>query len=352
MTHIDSSEISIVVQGAINNEYTKLVLESLRKSFSKSEIILSTWKGSDVSGLDFDILVENQDPGAPVLFPQSKQYHNLNRQIISTINGIKNATKKYVLKTRTDIIFNNCSVLDWFDKFDKRIEYCKILEKKVIICNYYVRFPNILPFHVSDWVFFGLKKDVENIWDIPLEPEPDYTKWFYNHELLPEHKNNGEYSHFRHRYCAEQYIWSEFLKKNGINFTFENMFDVTKENINLTNISFVNNLIILPMKKYGIHFLKFYSEDVKDIYTFTHYEMLYKKYIDTSYTINIIKILTTNKKILKCQKKLKKHIRKFLKPLKKQHIIFEPFSILFYFFKFLILTFMVSITYIKEINNV
>ena len=114
MRHIDSSEISVVVQGAISDKFTKRVLVSIRKYLPKSEIILSTWKGSDVSGLSYDILIENEDPGAIILFPQWKQYHNLNRQIVSTQNGIAKASKKYILKIRTDIVLKNRGFLQYF----------------------------------------------------------------------------------------------------------------------------------------------------------------------------------------------------------------------------------------------
>ncbi len=335
MLKIKSKDISVVVQGAINYEYTRRVLKSIRKYLPHAEIILSTWKNSDVVGLDYDILVENTDPGAPILFRGTKQYHNLNRQIVSTLNGIKRATRKYVLKTRTDIEFTSANFLKYFDRFKKRSEDCKILKKRVLICNYYARLAKVFPFHISDWVFFGLKEDVQNIWDIPLAPEPEYTEWFYHHQLQPNHLDKGEYSYFRHRYCAEQYIWSEFLKKNGVKLKFDHMFDITDENIKLTELSFANNLVILSMQQFGINFLKFFSYEVVDIYTFPHWETLYRKYIEKKYKVGIKTKIFTNEKCLKCLKKIQKHGRNFIAPCKKTvKWVFEIFSITFYLIKF------------------
>ena len=42
---IDKKDISVVVQGAIDKEWTPLCLKSIRKYLPESEIILSTWGG-------------------------------------------------------------------------------------------------------------------------------------------------------------------------------------------------------------------------------------------------------------------------------------------------------------------
>ena len=63
---IKSDEISVVVQGAINNKYTPICLASIRKIFPYATIILSTWKNSKTENLDYDVLIENEDPGSEV----------------------------------------------------------------------------------------------------------------------------------------------------------------------------------------------------------------------------------------------------------------------------------------------
>ena len=71
MARVATSDISVVVQGAIagpskdGKAYpTRDCLLSIRRRLPGAEIILSTWKGSDVTGLDYDQLVLNDDPGA------------------------------------------------------------------------------------------------------------------------------------------------------------------------------------------------------------------------------------------------------------------------------------------------
>ena len=308
---IKSEDISVVVQGAVSKQFTQKVLKSIRKCLPNAEIILSTWEDSDLRNLDYDALIENEDPGAEILYRGSNVQHNLNRQIVSSINGIKAATRKYVLKTRTDVLLEHNGFIDYFNHFPKRNESYRILHNRVIICQYYSRIASDLPFHPSDWAFFGLKEDVENIFDIPLAPEPETTSWFYEHPLRNRHNNkNYPFHFFRHRYCAEQYIWSKFLQKY-VDFEFKDMFDVSPENIYLTEISFANNLLILSDKQYGLKFLKGKPAEFSPYYSYLDWLKLYKKYCDNDYKIPIIKY---DKKLNKYKQKFGKHINVVKKP--------------------------------------
>ena len=79
--------MSVVVQGAIDKDYTSKCLASIRKYLPEAEIILSTWEGCDVEGLDYDNLLLNKDPGTSDLIRKYPFEHpnNVNRQIVSTI---------------------------------------------------------------------------------------------------------------------------------------------------------------------------------------------------------------------------------------------------------------------------
>ena len=62
INNIDTKDISVVVQGAIDKGYTPLCLKSIIKYLPESEIILSTWEGSEVDNLDYDVLILSEDP--------------------------------------------------------------------------------------------------------------------------------------------------------------------------------------------------------------------------------------------------------------------------------------------------
>ena len=279
MRHIDSSEISVVVQGAISDKFTKRVLVSIRKYLPKSEIILSTWKGSDVSDLDYDQLVLSKDPGTKILLNNNIPL-NLNRQITSTLNGLRKATRKFALKIRTDIELTSDSFLNYFNKYNDYDYSYKFFQNRILMCEKYIRYSKYLCFHISDWVQFGYKDDLLKLWDIPLANEKKIVNYFAKHQLTSEHIWHI-FKDFRRQYCAEQYIWIEFLKKY-MHIDFKHMFDSTDENVQLTEDTFLNNILPLSEEQFGIKFLKY--DTVNDFcYTYNDWGEMYVKKFGTKF---------------------------------------------------------------------
>lgn len=245
--NIHSDEISVVMQGALSKEFTKRGLLSIRAYLSNAEIILSTWEGSDVSSLEglYDKLILNKDPGG-VVFNAKGNEQNQNRQILSTKNGIKTSSKKYVLKIRTDMCLLGIKFLSYFDKYPARnVEY-SILKKRILINSLYTRLANKIPsntkpflFHISDWMMFGLREDLVNVWDIPLAPEPETSQYFLMHPEIPHY--DGCFT----RYHAEQYIWLKFLEKNGYKIDYEHWKCYSDKLKEISNLSLINNTILL-----------------------------------------------------------------------------------------------------------
>lgn len=205
-------DISFVVQGAIagkpfdktKDRHTYLCLQSIRKHFPGSFIVLSTWKGSDLKNLDYDMCVENDDPGVSILGDLSQ---NGFRQIVSSVGGLKKVSTKYAVKVRSDLIFKNNNILKYFEKYNKYSfdpEY-KIVKKRVVLlttCNPKRR--SKFPFNAADWLYFGLTEDIRDIFDIPLVKGDFVTK--------DEYDGNREKKCIS-PYSAEQYIWFGFLSK-------------------------------------------------------------------------------------------------------------------------------------------
>lgn len=281
---IDLKDITFVVQGTVSgksfdkekNRYTYLCLKSIRKHFPDSIIILSTWKGEDVNDLDFDLLIQSDDPGISMLGDFTQ---NCFRQIISSVEGLKKVNTKYSVKVRSDIIFKNSNFIKYFEKYNDLAfdnEY-KILKKRVSMllpCNPKRRLK--FPYNAADWFYFGLAEDVLNIFDIPLKKG--------NFILKHEHDNNKEKTCIS-PYSGEQYIWFGFISKYK-NINFKYLRDISNNNIQESEKYFANNSILISAKMAGINSLKYpnaiYAQipclSDNGIYTWTEYKKMLNKY--------------------------------------------------------------------------
>ena len=259
---ISSDRISVVVQGPVvggpqeapDKRLTDACLTSVRQHLPKAEIVLSTWKGTDISNLDFDVLIESEDPGALFFAGNAKLRNNVNRQIISSQNGLQATTRPYALKLRSDMIVRSTNFLSFFEKFGVRSDW-SMLRSKVVASTLYSRIPGLLgqwPYHPGDWYFFGLKDDVLDIWDIPSAPEPETTLWFVNQ---PRPRNDVDPT-CMNRYTPEQYIWLTFLRKH-MDVRCDYQWDLDAKAIEGTERTFASNLVLISPKQAGLSFEKY-----------------------------------------------------------------------------------------------
>lgn len=250
---IKSKDISVVVQGAVDIENTPLCLKSIRKYLPDAQIILSTWEGSDVEGLDYDILVLNSDPGAPdyVRSDGAITPCNINRLLVSTYRGLQKANRKYALKLRSDLYLSDSNFLKYFKKYTLRNDKYVFFEQKVIISSVYTKLTshiNNMPvcYHPTDWLFFGLRNDLLTYFDIPLANEENFFKWKFKNPL------NNPYPKCQDRYFIEQYYFiNAFSKKFNLNYD-----DITcwsAYSINLWKQLLVNNFIVLDLATLKIY---------------------------------------------------------------------------------------------------
>ncbi|HXJ41013.1 MAG TPA: WavE lipopolysaccharide synthesis family protein, partial [Bryobacteraceae bacterium] len=254
-----SRDLSFVVQGLVNRDISPLTgapitqscLASLRQHYPDAEVILSTWRGVDVDGLDFDKVVFNDDPGAWNAFRPGAavKLDNTNRQIVSTRNGLRQATRKYAAKIRCDMIFQGNDWMAHYHRYPARGKDWIIFRERVITCSMWARDPRCpytdQPLHPPDWMHIGLKEDIQLLWDIDLQPEPESSQWFLNRRVnLPDSADDDI-----RRYSPEQYLWCTLLKKFG-EVHFEERGQNSDENTRLTEITFANNLIILDLPQF------------------------------------------------------------------------------------------------------
>lgn len=283
-----ASEVSVVVQGPIvGGGVTEKCLASIRKNLPGAEIILSTWVGSLVSGLDYDLLVDNQDPG-PIWITDahwpSPYINNVNRQIVSTLGGLRLVTRKYTLKIRTDFLLQGDGFLKYFGQYHKRSPSFKFFEERILACTVHARNPRrVYPrhshlFHPGDFIFFGLTPDMLKLWDV------NPAAYTVTDLSSAERANLGkEHTRFTRLY-PEQCIWTGCLAQFPEVRLPHLFYSDCGQLLAVSEESLVNNLVFLQPEMWPVLWLKERAVgDIRDWmahYTHAEWCALYRKYCD------------------------------------------------------------------------
>jgi len=310
---VQEKDITILVRGKIEDN-TKKVLKSIRNIFPYSQIVLSTWKGSEITNLDYDILIENEDPGAKIfnapefadidkngfaMFEKDgKTYHNkvkpnnVNRIIKTIQSGLEKVRTKYILSIRTDTILKDKKFLEYWDKFPCYNGKYKIFKHRIINNSTFAQFAHVmkngmqlLPFHMSDWIHFGLTEDVKLLYSCPFQDLEASAQYWYKHER----KQYEPFLDAGWQYPPETYVLYTLVKRKFPNVEFRNSNDYNKENMVISNMVLADNFIFVnqqdfsfDMEKYP-KLLEWNSELYNGFITFREFQNLYKTYCDSSY---------------------------------------------------------------------
>jgi len=270
-------ELSVVVQGPVLPEITRRSLRSIRTHLPGAQIILSTWEGSNVEGLDYDGLVLNQDPGP--IETNCIKGHNLNRLLWSTRQGLKKVDRAYCLKFRTDFELTGPQLLGYPGRFSRYLPEYQLFRERVVISSVVTwrtsRFPSG-QFHPSDMFGFGRSEDIRQWWNAPLYPFENRASWENEPVLIvedPEGRRLNEIS-------PEQYIWMSALSRKRKTVCKINPFarDLREDLLLL-----LNNFIVVDPERAGVRWLK--PREVPfgfeaPLLGFPEYEFLYRKHIE------------------------------------------------------------------------
>ena len=265
---INCSDVTFVLQGAVNKD-TNLVIKSIRANFPSSIIILSTWKDSNPVDLDYDMLVTSDDPEGIVVGDKTRLFNNVNRQIVSSFEGLKKVTTKYVVKARTDILFKSNKILHYLNKYHKNGGQYDLVQHRVLVLSDTSNNPHRdykMPFHISDFIYAGLTQDVYDIFDIDLMPQ-EYFRWFETKSI----PNNANYPTMLSRYMPETYIWYSFLSKK-LQIKFDHTYDTSNNNIELSDTIISDVLIMVSSFQIGVKCLKYPNQFFATYQKYTFYE--------------------------------------------------------------------------------
>lgn len=250
---IDSADISVLLQGPYCEGITPQVIDSVRQFLPNAQIILSTWKNKKISPElvgKIDRLIQTPDPG-PGYISTSGHVNNINRQILSTKVGLDSCTRKYLLKSRSDLEMVSTSFLGQYDIHKKTAD---LFRQKLLVLDFYTRNPRVLPipFHLSDWVLFGLAQDVKEFYEaIPFQTKED-DEWFIHHT-----KDKGAcFRDLVQRLVPEQHFLIKYLESKGCEIDCKCYYAATTENTRETEKIFAKNFIVSDYSD-SFYFLKY-----------------------------------------------------------------------------------------------
>lgn len=301
---INPNDITFVIQGPLGTTIDKKVhlvdgkstqarvipekvieraISNIRLLYPGAKILLSTWEGQDASDLDYDALHFSKDPGPNITRYERDDepaYENMNRQIVSTINGLRQVKTKYAVKLRSDNILHSDKMLELYDYFPKRSEKFRFTKDRILSSNMWAQeyaggFP--MPYFVSDFFHFGRTEDLIDLWSVDLES--DYTV----RSSLSGHRQYSEYPW--PRICVEQKLFSSFLKKHT-NIDFRHKHDIFRGNKTLSDHCIANNLIIVEAELLGLEVLertKQENDHSGRFYSHLRWQQLYQRHCDSEF---------------------------------------------------------------------
>lgn len=271
---MNNKDISVVVQGQIygapndkdENKYTKRVCDSIRQVLPEAELILSTWEYCNVDDLQYDTLIKiskSEDPGSV--------FENFNRQRMTTLKGIEAASNKYILKLRSETMLESRRFINVYEKcMNYKYGDYHFINNRIVVDGINPGWSGCM-FHMSDHLFFGLKEDVNALWDIP--EVLDGMFW-----------GSGNAEHVTIN--PHRYLPLAFFNKYTTEIEFTKPKDINDYNLCLWRKMMVDNFISLFPYEFGTFSLKYHQNIDRKLsiprlmenYTFNQWENLYYKY--------------------------------------------------------------------------
>jgi hypothetical protein len=257
---IDFKDISVVVQGAVDFSMIDQVLLSVRTVLPEAEIILSTWEGVDYTAINvqhYDKLILSQDPGGFPFVPDGSILNNVDRQVHSTIKGIKQVTRPYCLKLRTDMVLTHANFLAYFDQYtsyqaDYKIVKSRMLNNASGTCDPFWN----LPLHPADFFLFGYTEDVKAFFSAPLFPEADKQYRHNTQGALASVLLERDKRLMLNRISPEVYLFQQFLHHHKVVLPELGAYEISATSVAISYAYLVNNFVMLSDKQLGIQNLK------------------------------------------------------------------------------------------------
>ena len=253
-------DLTILIQGPFfefENYNSNQNIKILRKVFPDSDILISTWENETrFFKNENNRIIFNKDPGfiTDKHFGSATPGSNIQRQIISVKNGLKEIKSKYTLKIRSDCYFNSNKILNLnIHKFLKNKKY-SFLENRIITSSVgsLNQAETKILYHYSDWFNFGLTKDLNKLWsNITIEDDDiNFFSKFFNK------KKNIYGKDWDLKYTAEQFIYYKSLS-NKFSNQLIHAHDFSKTKLEEAENYLINNFYLVDPDDVNFIFPKY-----------------------------------------------------------------------------------------------
>lgn len=357
LDNVCECDVTFVITGSlfdVGQFPTLKTLQSVKKHFPQSKIILSTWKNSSTSLLkklepfcDAIILSTSPKLKYSCCLESCSWYPKLNSydaQQLCTHKALLKVKTKYACRLRSDFYFFNNNLLQTYNSLANHFPNKKtgftIFEQKVLIHelgSINSETPDLpLIFHPSEIFHFGLTSDLLKLWDgIPIPDEiADYFHNLHNTEPNP--------CLFNHRFTPEQYIWLKLINRIYPSASLPSYYlDISPNLIESSNEFLVSNYVIGTAELLGIkskfdNNLKLYRHRFENPYTYClKYNRIYPMNCINKEITNIFKFIQDS---ITHKVKMYKHCYALLDSLNSIKLFFKrPLLIVYHYMKSLIL---------------
>jgi WavE lipopolysaccharide synthesis protein len=168
-------KIDLILQGPCN-DYTYEIAQSYLSLEFVNNVILSCWENDITRNIDKIKTIKSQDVEYPGV-------GNRNRQIKSSLVGMKNSTTEFSIKLRSDqkISLDSMRLMYEFYERHKERELTFVDNpnkpyNRICVAGIFRPFP----FHPRDHIFWGNTQDLIDVFDVPYDMESkneDYDKY-------------------------------------------------------------------------------------------------------------------------------------------------------------------------------
>lgn len=329
---IDNRDITVVVQGpvvasrdrAMDEGITEKCIASIRRVLPGAHLIISTWRGQPVEGLDADELVLSDDPGT-VITEYSRDGEpdksNNNRQIVSSLNGLRKVKTRYAMKLRSDNYLVSDAFVDLQQRFPKRSENARFLKERVVVNNTFTRRYSKgrrVNFHLCDFFYFGLTEDLLALWNLPL----------FEDLVLPEEKKGSHYylgaPHTKVD-CTQKFLvralqaFDPDIKQPYLHYG-------TERQLRLSDEIYANNFVIAEPEIIGLGLCSKFSGGERanrlsgrlTYINFDDWQLLYQRHCDSNYDARSASRRLIKRNFLRFFLLLAKSVEEFARSFKKQ----------------------------------